>query len=62
MQWHKLHCIGVRQYHITWECVHGTDLALHLVLNHVGLGMGRSQIEFHSVKRKWKMKCVGRSK
>ena len=39
-----------------------TDLALHLVLNHVGLGMGRSQIEFHSVKRKWKMKCVRRSK
>ena len=44
------------------QCVHGTDLALHLVLNHVGLGMGRSQIEFHSVKRKWKMKCVERSK
>ena len=62
MQWHKLHCIGVRKHHITSECVHGTDLALHLVLNHVGLGMGRSQIEFHSVKRKWKMKCVGRSK
>ena len=44
------------------KCVPGTDLALRLVLNHVGLGMGRNSIEFHSVKRKWKMKCVGRSK
>ena len=42
--------------------MHGTDLALHLVLNRVGLGMGRNQIEFHSVKRKWEMKCVGRRK
>ena len=42
--------------------VHGTDLELRLVLNCLGLGMGRSPIEFHSVKRKWKMKCVGRSK
>ena len=30
--------------------VHGTDLALRLVLNRVDLGMGRSPIEFHSVK------------
>ena len=37
-----LHYIGV--------CVHGTDLALRLVLNRVGLGMGRSPIEFYSVK------------
>ena len=29
---------------ITWVCAHGTDLALHLVLNCVGLGMGRSPI------------------
>ena len=35
---------------ITWVCVHGTDLALRLVLNCVGLGMGRSPIEFRSVK------------
>ena len=24
-----------------------------------GLGMGRSPIEFHDVKWKWKIKCVG---
>ena len=35
---------------ITWVCVHGTDLALRLVLNCVGSGMGRSPIESHSVK------------
>ena len=27
-------------HHITWVCVHGTDSALHLVLNYVGSGMG----------------------
>ena len=37
-------------HHITWVCVHGTDLALHLVLNCVGSGMGRSPIESHNVK------------
>ena len=31
-------------------CVHGTSLVLHWVQNRVGLGMGRSPIEFHSVK------------
>ena len=35
---------------ITWVYVHGTDLALRLVLNRVGLRMGRRQIEFHNVK------------
>ena len=39
----KNHCI-------TLVCVHGTDLALRLVLNCVGSGMGRSPIESHSVK------------
>ena len=34
----------------SWVCVHGTSLALRLVQNHVGLEMGRSPIEFHSVK------------
>ena len=38
----KTHYMGVR--------VHGTDLVLRLVLNRVDLGMGRSPIEFHSVK------------
>ena len=33
-----------------WFVVHGTDLALRLVLNCVGLGMGRSPIESHNVK------------
>ena len=51
---------AVAQIALHWCAV--TDLALCLVLNRVGLGMGRSPIEFHSVKRKWKMKCVGRSK
>ena len=37
-------------HRITWVCVHGTDLALRLVLNCVGSGMGRSPIETHSVK------------
>ena len=31
-------------------CVHGTGLALCLVQNRVGLGLGRSLIEFHRVK------------
>ena len=31
-------------------CVYGTDLVLRLVLNRVGLGMGRSPIEFPNVK------------
>ena len=35
---------------IAWVCVHGTDLVLRLVLNRVGLGMGRSPIKFHNVK------------
>ena len=37
---------------VTPRCigVHGTDLVLRLVLNRVGLGMGQSPIEFHSVK------------
>ena len=35
---------------ITWVYVHGTNLALRLVLNRVGLGMGRRPIEFHNVK------------
>ena len=39
----KNHCI-------TWVRLHGTDLALHLVLNCVGSGMGRSPIESHNVK------------
>ena len=39
-----------KNHHITWVCVHGTDLALRLVLNCVGSGMGRSPIESHSVK------------
>ena len=51
---------AVAQIALHWCAV--TDLALRFVLNRVGLGMGRSPIEFHSVKRKWKMKCVGRSK
>ena len=37
-------------HRITWVCVHGTDLALCLVLNYVGSGMGRSPIESHNVK------------
>ena len=37
-------------HHITWVCVHGTDLALRLVLNCVGSRMGRSPIKSHSVK------------
>ena len=39
-----------KNHRITWVCVHGTDLALWLVLNYVGSGMGRSPIESHSVK------------
>ena len=37
-------------HHITWVCVHGTDLALRLGLNCVGSGMGRSPIDSHNVK------------
>ena len=37
-------------HRITWVCVHGTDLALRLVLNCVGSGMGRNPIESHIVK------------
>ena len=37
-------------HRITWVCVHGTDLALRLMLNCVGLGMGRNLIESHIVK------------
>ena len=48
--------------HYMGVCVNGTGLALLLVENRVGLEMGRSPIEFHSDKRKWKMKFVGRSK
>ena len=56
-----LHCCAVTPHYMD-VCVHGTGLALRLVQNRVGLEMGRSPIEFHSDKRKWKMKCVGRSK
>ena len=38
----QFHCIGVQQHCITWVCVHDTDLALRLVLNYVGSGIGRS--------------------
>ena len=37
-------------HRITGVCVHGTDLALRLVLNCVGSRMGRSPIESHSVR------------
>ena len=57
---HGFECSGTNC--ITLVCIHGTGLALRLVQNRVGLEMGRSPIEFPSVKRKWKMKCVGRSK
>ena len=43
-----LHWCAVTPYYM--GVVHGTNLALHLVLNRVGLGMGRSPIEFHNVK------------
>ena len=36
--------------HYMAVCLHGTGLALCLVQNRVGLEMGRSPIEFHSVK------------
>ena len=39
-----------KNHRITWVRVHGTDLALRLLLNCVGLGMRRSPIESHSVK------------
>ena len=56
-----LHWCAVTPHYMS-VCVHGTGLALRLVHNRVGLEMGRSPIEFHSVKQKWKMKCVERSK
>ena len=46
----QLHCIGVRQITISHRCVHGTDLALRLVLNCVGSRMEQSPIESHIVK------------
>ena len=39
-----------KNHRITWVCVHGTHLALCLVLNYVGSGMGRSPIKSHNVK------------
>ena len=54
---HEFECSGTIAFHwctknqrIKWVCVHGIDLALRLVLNCVGSGMGRSPIESHSVK------------
>ena len=44
----------MKNHRITWVCVHGIDLALCLVLNCVGSGMGRSVIESHSVKKNGK--------
>ena len=40
----------MKNHRITWVCVHGTDLALRLVLDCVGSGTGRSPTESHSVK------------
>ena len=44
----------MKNHRITWVCVHGTDLALGLVLNCVDSGMGQSLIESHSVKKNGK--------
>ena len=57
----ELHWCAVTP-HYMGVCVHCTGLALRSVHNRVGLEMGRSPIEFHNVKRKWKMKCIGHSK
>ena len=40
----------ITNHFITWVCVHGTDLALGLVLNCVGSRMGWIPIKSHSVK------------
>ena len=55
-------CAVTPHYMGTWVCVHGTDLELRLELKHVGLGMGRSPIEFHSVKGRKRKKEKRRRK